>query len=181
MKNKLKYKLESLGFVVVTSDEKIHIRLPESKNINQIDANKATVSIQLIESKIDPHHFVGSCNDTPIKAISCFNIEIPVINDQPDFYIFSFDNQEDSVVEFIVIPLGEFKSRLIKSDMGKSFYFVFWLLPNGKLFETTNISPEGEWFFMSGGGAMAEGTDMDYSEFRNNWELIRAELQTKEA
>ena len=44
-------------------------------------------------------------------------------------------------------------------------------MPDRFLYETTCISVEGEWYYMSKGvnGRMADDTDMNYTAFLNNW------------
>jgi hypothetical protein len=36
-------------------------------------------------------------------------------------------------------------------------------MPNGNLYNATNIGAEGEWFFIAGG--MGKGTTMDFTQF----------------
>ena len=56
----------------------------------------------------------------------------------------------------------------------KGVEMVFWLMEDGHVNDTTNISPEGEWYFMSNGvnGRMATGSEIDYTTFLNCWQRI---------
>ncbi|BBE17584.1 hypothetical protein AQPE_1740 [Aquipluma nitroreducens] len=51
---------------------------------------------------------------------------------------------------------------------------TFWLMPDDCLYDCTNISAEGEWFFLSKGanGRMADDIDWNYTPFLNNWQLL---------
>lgn len=51
---------------------------------------------------------------------------------------------------------------------------VFWLMQDGSVYDTTNISVEAEWYFLSKGvnGRMVYGTDSAYTSFLNKWELL---------
>ena len=94
---------------------------------------------------------------------------------QTELYIFSFPNQIDNRTEYVIIPHNELFNRISLQNRypitGNHVSLIFWLMPNNHLFDTTNIGTEGEWFFI--GGGMAEGTEMDYSQFLNNWDLLK--------
>ena len=56
----------------------------------------------------------------------------------------------------------------------KRVEMVFWLMADGFVYDATNISVEGEWYFISKGvnGRMATGSELDYSEYLNNWQRL---------
>jgi hypothetical protein len=56
----------------------------------------------------------------------------------------------------------------------KQVELVLWLFEDGHVYDTTNISPEGEWYFISKGvnGRMATGSELDYSEYLNSWQWL---------
>ncbi|MFA9389339.1 MAG: hypothetical protein ACERKD_06005 [Prolixibacteraceae bacterium] len=171
--------LKSMGFnIKQNSVDSFQLNMSNRQINDHSIKSKHKISIQYIESKIDENHHVDSRNNTPIKAIGCFNFIIPTPNNSPDFFVFSFNNQKDSNIEFIILLHDELMRRLSKFTLkpGNEIQVVFWLLPNGKLFETTKISCEAEWYYLSGDGAMATGTDIDYTEFLNNWESIKVKL-----
>jgi hypothetical protein len=51
-------------------------------------------------------------------------------------------------------------------------------MPDGCLYETSNISVEGEWFWLSKGvnGRMADGESNDFTQFLNNWDALALDL-----
>jgi hypothetical protein len=110
----------------------------------------------------------GSHNDTPIKSIGVFSFKQSSPKANPDFYIFPFDNS------FVIIPVDILHSRISRLNHGHlngdKIQLVLWLLLDGHLFDATNIGVEGDWYFM--GGGMARGTDMDYTSYLDNWDLL---------
>jgi hypothetical protein len=45
-------------------------------------------------------------------------------------------------------------------------------MPNRRVYDATNISMEGEWYFISigiAGSRMDDDTEIDYSSYLNNW------------
>ena len=48
-------------------------------------------------------------------------------------------------------------------------------MPDKHLYETTDISAEGEWYYLSKRvrGRMAEQTEWDYTEFLNDWHRFK--------
>ena len=56
---------------------------------------------------------------------------------------------------------------------------TLWLMPDRKVYDTTGLSMEGEyWFLCTGsGGRIADGGDMDYTGFLNSWEILNTSLK----
>jgi hypothetical protein len=117
----------------------------------------------------------GSKNGIDIQAIGLFKINQPLFDQGPDFYIFIVQNSYNQRIEYLIIPNDEFMKRLnlrkFETERKRSLRLVFWLLPDNSIYDTTRISPEGEWYFLSKGvnGRMADKTDMNYTMFLNNW------------
>ena len=131
-------------------------------------------SLKFINSKTVNLKKYVSQNNTPIKAIGVFDFALESYY-TTDFYIFTFHNQVEERTEYVIITSGELYNRFSASKqkhiLDNQINLVLWLMPNNYLFDTTNIGTEGEWFFI--GGGMAEGTEMDYSQFLNNWDLLK--------
>lgn len=51
-------------------------------------------------------------------------------------------------------------------------------MPDRCVYDCTNISIEGEWYYLSKGisGRMADRTDWDYREYLNKWDSIKYKL-----
>ena len=96
-----------------------------------------------------------------------------------NYIILAFQNTNSLGAEFIIISLEELNRRLIarKHSLVKDrkVKMVFWLMPDNQLFETTNISIEAEWFWLSKGvhGRMADGLTWDYSKYLNDWSSLK--------
>lgn len=129
-------------------------------------SSKSTYYINSIP--IEPNKY-GSKNDTPIKAIGVFNFDI---NELSEFEIirFSFPNLVDNRIEEVVIPYIELRNRILHHNYYPKKLLVLWLLPNGRLYNATNIGAEGEWWFIAGG--MGENTLMDFTQFFNEWQIL---------
>jgi hypothetical protein len=117
----------------------------------------------------------GTKNNTPIDSIVRFEIMKYFI--MPDLFIFPIHNPHNGKPKYAIVPNKILEVRSIIGDHGDtvdtSFEIVFWLMLDDLLFNCTNISAEGEWFFLSkqAKGWMADDTDMDYTHFLNNWKV----------
>jgi len=121
----------------------------------------------------------GSSNNTPIDTIARFEVPDIEKKSSPNFYIFPIHNTKRGKLNFAVVPsrkLIEKARHMFETEITKPpFELVFWLMPDDCLYDCTNISFEGEWFFLSKGinGRMAdEHTDWNYNPFLNNWKLL---------
>lgn len=133
------------------------------------------VSVQLIcSTKINPVVH-GSSNGNEPESIGHFKFTIPKWEDHINFYVFAFVNFSKKDSEFIVVSDEVLRSRLTQRNRipanGKT-EMTFWLMPDQCVFDCTNISIEGEWYYLSKGvgGRMADGTEWDYSKYLNDWD-----------
>lgn len=117
-----------------------------------------------------------SSQNIEILSTGLFALETSALLLKPDFYLFVFGEDFESI-HFIVISYAEFIQKLEAQNrypvFDKKLKLRFWLLPGNRLVDTTDIGAEGEWYFLSGNGAMAKDTAMDYSEYLNNWEKLK--------
>lgn len=119
-------------------------------------------SIYYINSTpIEPNKY-GSKNNTPIKAIGVFNFDLTELSEF-EFISLTFPNHVDNRIEELVITYAELRNRLQSGDNCPSNLLVLWLMPDGYLYNTTNIGAESEWFFIAGG--MAKNTIMDFTKY----------------
>lgn len=139
---------------------------------------KHFLDARLIISQPPNQLIYGSKNRIPIQAIGIFGFKQSLFDQSPDFHILMFQNNYNQRIDYIIIPNDELIKRLslnsFVTEHPKSMRLVFWLMPDYSIYNATNISPEGEWFHLSKGigGRMADGTDMDYTPFLNNWEQL---------
>ena len=120
-----------------------------------------------------------SNNGNEIQTEACFKLRFPTEAKEPDFFILAFQNTSNHIVEFIIIPPKELMRRIIEgnriSKASRKISIVFWLMPDNCLYETTDISVEGEWYFLSKGvnGRMADKTEWCYTKFLNGWDRLK--------
>jgi len=133
------------------------------------------VCVELIcSTKVIPQVH-GSHNNTSVTSIGRFKFNIPKWEDKIHYYVFAFLNTENHNIEYVIakdeILRNRFQKRNRIPQNSKKAELTFWLMPEHKVYDTTNISIEGEWYWLSGGvnGRMADGKDMDYSECLNNF------------
>jgi hypothetical protein len=140
------------------------------------------LSVRLLCAKsVDPL-IHGSHNGNEIKTIARFKFPVPRWEDVVDYFIFAFADIETIKVDFIIIAEADLRKRL--DDMNKrpynekKFDLVFWLMPDDGLYETSKISVEGEWYWLSKGvnGRMFDGESNDFTQFLNNWKGIALDL-----
>jgi hypothetical protein len=135
------------------------------------DDSSKIVAVELICSiKIDIEAH-GSRNNNTINGIGHFNFNIPKWEDKINFYVFALLDSVERNIEFVIIPDEVLRSRFQNQNRipvgGKKAELTLWLMPCRKVYDATNISMESEWYFINGN--MAEGGEMDYSSYLNNW------------
>lgn len=160
-------KLNELGFT-------IHEGFENTFRLNLNENDLKVIGVKLIGSEPINERIHGTKNGTPIKAIGYFKFKLPHEENEPNFYIFAFTGMSDNKIEFVIISFTELKNRLNQRKCNTGAYqdkeLQLWLLPDGYVFETTNIGAEGDWWFV--GGRMAIGTPKDFTQFLNQWHLL---------
>ncbi len=121
--------------------------------------NKSVRTVNSLQVDSKKH---GSQNDTPIQAIGAFNLNFYEFSEN-EIICFQFPDLISNRIEEVIIPVKELKSRLSVHKHCLNNLLVLWLLPDGHVYDATNIGIEGEWYFIAGG--MAENTRWDFTEF----------------
>jgi len=138
------------------------------------------LAVRLISSLTVNNQVHGSKNGNDVQVIGLFKFKFSSSCQEPDIFVFSFQNTVTNQPELIIITNNVFLRRLGKSNIKPITYkkveIVFWFMQDGFIYETTNISPEGEWYLISKGtgGRMVGGTAKDYTPFLNNWDQLHA-------
>jgi hypothetical protein len=165
-------KIIELGFSYQCNTDGLYIiRLKNDPN--------RIIYAQLVLSEPVDEVIHGSRNNNKTQAIGFFKIGLPTEVKGNDFLILAFQNTSNHSFEFIIIPTKELKKRLIKGNRvstdNREVEIGFWLMPDNRLYETTDISVEAEWFYISKrvNGRMVDHTDWDYSEYLNGWDRIK--------
>ncbi len=162
--------LTEKGFQVVT-ERNGTINLTQTGNIS------TSIVIQLIISNEIDAYRNGSHNNNEVDGIGLFNFDLPSDESKPDYFILAFDNIANVTNEYVIVPTMDLVERINKKHLilNDKVEIQLWLMPDKCVYETTNISVEGEWYFISKGvgGRMADETERDYSKFLNNWDLLR--------
>lgn len=136
------------------------------------------IIVRLIPSLHVNEQVHGSKNGNEVQAIGLFKLKLLASRLEPDIFVFAFQNPIKSQVEFLIIPTDELLRRLVRMYTGsvrlKSVKMVIWLMEDGCVYDTTNLSPEGEWYYISKGrnGRMADRTKVDYTKFMNCWQRL---------
>jgi hypothetical protein len=170
-KREFEKKIIELGFSSRSSHDGFY-------NICDENYTNYSVNAQLIESILPNGQNYGSKNGNYIQVIGVFEVKLPPDGQYPDLFIFALGNPFKKQTEYLIIPKEELRTRFLNKnleyELGKRVEIVFWLMPDGYVYNTTHLSPEGEWYCLSKGinGRIADGTDMDYTTFLNNWEQL---------
>jgi len=144
-------------------------------NISPIGRISLPIKVQLVKSRPINEIFHGSQNGNKIDAIGYFRFKLAT-EGRPDIIIFEFQNLRDDSSVYMIIPEETLRIRLekniIRSRSNEYFELRLWLMDD-KLFDTTNLGLEGEWYYLSDrkGGRMIEPTIWNYTSFFNNWIL----------
>ena len=172
MKKEFEKKITELGFSFRSSAAGFYL-------INDKNSINHSINIQLVESKSPNTQIHGSKNGNKIQAIGLFKFIRIQTSPKPDFFIFTFRKPRKILPEYLTIPEVELERRLFNlnsdSNHNKMIKLVFWLMKDGSIYNTTNISIEGEWYFMSQwiNGRMADVLDMNYTIFLNRWQWLK--------
>ena len=148
-----------------------HYILIEGENINRI-AGVELICLIRVKSEVP-----RSRNNDMTNGIGHFKFAIPKWEDKINFYLFAFLSAGNNV-EFVIVPDAVLRSRFQKLNCiparPKKAELTLQLMPDGRVFDKTNISFEGEWYWHSegSGGRMADDSDWDYSAYLNNWDGV---------
>lgn len=171
IKNEFEKKLTELGLSYSIHNDDLYTITSQNSAGNHI-------KVQL-ELSIQPViHIYGSKNGVDVQAIGVIELEFPLSVNEPDLFIFTLQHLIKNHTEFIIIPKYELMTRLASKNPGYvraiRIEMVFWLLQDRFVYDATNISAEGEWYFLSRGinGRMGDNTERDYSLYLNNWRLV---------
>ena len=108
-----------------------------------------------------------------------FKFKYNSAENESDFITFAFQNSIKHQIEFIIIPTDELIQRLTKENRTRNgnhtHKIVFWLMPDGFIYNCAGIGLEGEWYFLSKGlnRRMADKTEWNYTEFLNDWDRLK--------
>lgn len=137
--------------------------------------NKSTFKLKLIYSEPIDVEMHGSHNGNIVDGIGVFSFAWPDTDNTPEYFVMAFENLTNRNAEFVMIESSELFRRLEarKRIYENQAYFWLWMMDDLKVYETTNISLEGEWYFLSKGNRrVADGKDTDFSECLNNWSEV---------
>ena len=149
-------------------------------NMDHKCLNCRILSLLLIISYDIDINIHGSHNSNKTDGIGVFRFNIPTGDQIPDYFIFAFENMVTGTAEFVIVKYPDLFQRLTKKNLireNKAELWL-WLMPDRSLYDTTNISVEGQWYNLNKGrgGRMADREEMDYSDFLNKWDTLNDSL-----
>ena len=136
------------------------------------------IIVQLNSSLPSIKEIHGSKNGNELQGIGIFEFKFFTSGLVPAIFVFAFQNTLQYQIEFLIIATDDFQKRLACKNpayvSNKRVEIVFWLMQDGSVYNTTNISVEAEWYFLTKGenGRMADTTVMDYTKFLNSWRSL---------
>jgi hypothetical protein len=161
-------KLNEEGYFYQCSEEGYY-------NIQKKNRIQPPIIVQLITSRPVNKIIHGSQNGNDLDGIGYFHFSLNSEHN-PEYFVFAFKHIRDRSSQYMIIPTDELRKRLKKNIIrymsGQYFEFRLWLMENN-LYDTTNMSLESEWYYLSAGrgGRMADQTEWNYSIYLNNWVL----------
>jgi hypothetical protein len=172
MKSEFEKELSKQGFTFnsITYD---HYILSSKDDPAKTTAVRFNCSEPVDYVKYDSH------NDNEVEAIGVFRFNFDENTRNSDFLIFVFCDSMNISQYYVIIPVKEFIHRLDKEESSihtnHGYFVVYWLMPDGCLYDCTDISVEGEWFFLSKGinGRMVDGSIWDYTEYLYAWNKLK--------
>ena len=128
------------------------------------------VSSARVKSEI--HH---SPNGNILSGIGRFKFTIPKWEEKVNYYIFGYLNTPNREIEYVIVPNAVLHNRFQNQNRiptgAQKAELTLWMMADRKVYDTTDLSMEGEWYTLSKGtgGRMADGGEMDYTNYLNNW------------
>ena len=165
------------AFIEALKTNDLSIYFQKNNHFILIKGNDSSriVAVELICSTKNNPEVHGSRNNNTINGIGHFNFTIPKWLDKVNFYVFAFLNTSEKNIEFVIVPDEVLRTKFQNQNRipasTKKAELTLWLMPNRSVYDATNISMEGEWYFINGN--MAKGSGMDYSQDLNNWSEIK--------
>lgn len=165
------------AFIETLKEKGLNIYYQKNNHLILIkgDDSSKIIAVELICSTKINLEIHGSRNNNSINGIGHFNFTIPKWEDKINFYIFAMLNTVERNVEFVIVKDEVLRSRFQNQNRipvnSKKAELTLWLMPNRNVFDATNISMEGEWYFINGN--MAEGGEMDYSQDLSNMSELK--------
>ena len=151
----LKVQFEKNNFYILTNDD---------------DRNRI-IGVKLIYQGMFNKEGHGSRNGNTVDGIGHFLFTFPKWEDKFDFFVFAFLNTKDRAIEFVIVPNEDLRIRFLNQNRiltdGKKSELTLWLMPDRCVYDVTNISIEGEWYFIN--SRMIDGTERDYGKYLNQW------------
>ena len=140
------------------------------------------VSVEFVSSsRIDLDKY-GSRNNNKVDGIGHFKFNIPKWVEKINYYVFALLNTTNHEIEFVIVPDETLRNRFQNQNRiptgAKKAEITLWVFPDRKVYDTTGLSMEGENYFLSSGsgGRMADGGEMDYTEYFNDWDQLTDSL-----
>jgi hypothetical protein len=168
MKSTFEKELTKQGFLIQEISDGYYKITPKSRIV-------LPTLVKLVISKPINLIIHGSQNGNELDAIGYFHFNLNSEH-PPNYLVFAFKHLRNDTTQYMIIPTEELRERLkrnrIRYMSGKCFTYRLWLM-DSKLYDTTNLGLEGEWYYLSKGrgGRMIDGTFWDFTGFLNNWVL----------
>ena len=164
-----------------------NLKIQFEKNSSYIltngDDRNRIIAVKLIYQGMFNKEGPGNHNGNLVNGIGHFLFTFPKWKDKFDFFVFAFLNIKDRAIEFVIVPNEDLRSRFLHQNRiftgGKKSKLTLWLMADRRVFETTGLSMEEEYYFLSSGsgGRMADGGEMDYTGFLNSWDILNTSLK----
>jgi len=132
------------------------------------------IRIRLLTSDNNRTENLISPNGNSLLSVAKFGIRLVDLANS-EYTILGFVNLKTLKTEFVVISTNEFLKKTSISEPGSINSQIvnlrFWLMEDRSLFETMNMSLEGEWYFLSKGfnGRLADKEEWCFTSYLNNW------------
>jgi len=150
--------------ISVSNDKDFDIVFTNQDETNVLPINVIYPIKYFPEKKLTPHGIETAC---------LFHIQTIEVQTKP-LLIFSFQNEISVKTEFIIIKTTDLIKKfaeLSKVPNSEGIYkMMIYALSDNLILDATDISAEGEWYFV--GGRMVENTKWDLSQFLNRWDEI---------
>lgn len=164
-------KLAELGLSYTINNDSYYTILNLRRVGNQI-------TVRLLSSLSVDKQVYGSKNGNEVHSIGVFKFKYLQSGHDPGILGFTFHNLVKNRAEFLLVPSQEFLRRRFNKNPSvvshKSIVVIFWVMEDECVYDTTNMSVEAEWYFMSKGlnCRLADRTAIDFSEFLNSWQRL---------
>lgn len=138
--------------------------------IEDLEGNKLHVFI------VEPTTYYPDLRKAPyrIETACSFHIPDPNVSLVPNLIVLGYHNEISGRTDFLMMDSSDFPAKIVNKRRARatdgSFEMTIYALEGNLIYDCTDISAEGMWYYV--GGRMGDTIGMDITCHLNRWDKI---------